>query len=76
MGMSPRTLTRRLSEGGMTFRALVQQTQERISRDLLQNSSDTIGEIAFQTGFSEQSAFSRAFKRWTGKSPLDYRVSP
>lgn len=76
MGMSPRTLTRRLSEGGMTFRALVQQTQERISRDLLRDSSDTIGEIAFQTGFSEQSAFSRAFKRWTGISPLDYRVSP
>lgn len=75
MAMSGRTLTRRLSESGLTFRDLVQQTQEKISKDLLRNSSNTIGEIAFQTGFSEQSAFSRAFKRWTGQSPLAYRNS-
>ncbi len=73
MGMSSRTLTRRLAENGMTFRTLVKQTQEKISKDLLQNTSHTISEIAFQTGFSEQSAFSRAFKRWTGQSPLDFR---
>ena len=75
MAMSDRTLTRRLSESGTTFRELVRQTQEKISKDLLRNSSSTIGEIAFQTGFSEQSAFSRAFKRWTGQSPLVYRHS-
>lgn len=73
MGMSSRTLTRRLSESGISFRDLVKQTQEKISKDLLRNSSSTVGEIAFQTGFSEQSAFSRAFKRWTGQSPLEYR---
>ncbi|MBX2876069.1 MAG: AraC family transcriptional regulator [Saprospiraceae bacterium] len=73
MGMSSRTLTRRLSDSGLTFRNLVKQTQERISIDLLKNSSTSVGEIAFQTGFSEQSAFSRAFKQWTGQSPLDYR---
>jgi len=75
MGMSSRTLTRRLSESGITFRDLVRQTQEKISKDLLLNSSCTVSEIAFQTGFSEQSAFSRAFKRWTGQSPLEYRTS-
>ncbi|MCB0587966.1 MAG: AraC family transcriptional regulator ligand-binding domain-containing protein [Phaeodactylibacter sp.] len=73
MGMSSRTLTRRLSEGGITFRNLIRQTQERIAKGLLRNSADTVSEIAFQTGFSEQSAFSRAFKRWTGRSPLEYR---
>lgn len=73
MGMSSRTLTRRLSDSGLTFRSIVKQTQEKISIDLLKNSSSSVGEIAFQTGFSEQSAFSRAFKQWTGKSPLDYR---
>lgn len=73
MGMSSRTLTRRLSEAGITFRDLIRQTQEKMSKDLLRNSSDSVGEIAFQTGFSEQSAFSRAFKRWTGKSPVEYR---
>lgn len=73
MGMSSRTLTRRLSEGGITFRELVKQTQAKLSKDLLKNTSNTVSEIAFQTGFSEQSAFSRAFKRWTGQSPLEYR---
>ena len=73
IGMSSRTLNRRLAENGITFRELVKQTQEKISIDLLKNTSNTISEIAFQTGFSEQSAFSRAFKRWTGKSPLEYR---
>ncbi len=73
IGMSSRTLNRRLSENGITFRDLVKQTQEKIAKALLKNSSHTIGEIAFQTGFSEQSAFSRAFKRWTGQSPVEYR---
>jgi AraC-like DNA-binding protein len=73
MGMSSRTLTRRLSEGGITYRELVKQTQEKISKDLLRHSARSVSEIAFQTGFSEQSAFSRAFKRWTGQSPLEYR---
>ncbi len=73
MGMSNRTLTRRLSESGLTFRELVKNTQREISIDLLKNTSRSIGEITFQTGFSEQSAFNRAFKRWTGQSPTEYR---
>jgi len=73
LGMSTRTLSRRLSEKGTTYRQLVQDTQESVSTDLIKNSSESISEIAFQTGFSEQSAFNRAFKRWTGKSPLEYR---
>jgi AraC-like DNA-binding protein len=73
MGMSSRTLTRRLAENGVSFRDMVRQTQEKISRDLLLNTSHSIGEIAFQTGFSEQSAFNRAFKRWTGEAPTAFR---
>jgi AraC-like DNA-binding protein len=73
VGMSNRTLTRRLSESGTTFRNLIKKTQEEISKNLLLNSSRSVGEIAFQTGFSEQSAFNRAFKRWTGQSPLEFR---
>ena len=73
VGMSSRTLTRRLSESGFSFRELVSSTQREISMDLLQNSTYSIGEIAFQTGFSEQSAFNRAFKRWTGQSPISFR---
>ena len=73
LGMSTRTLTRRLSESGITFRDLIKQTQQKISMQLLKDNSRSIGEIAFLTGFSEQSAFNRAFKRWTGQSPLEYR---
>jgi AraC-like DNA-binding protein len=73
MGMSSRTLTRRLAKSGITFRDLVKAVQEEISKDLLKNTSRTVGEIAFQTGFSEQSAFNRAFKRWTGQSPTEFR---
>ena len=75
MGMSSRTLSRRLAESGITFRELVRNTQEKISKNLLKNSSSSISEVAFQTGFSEQSAFNRAFKRWTGQSPTAYRKS-
>lgn len=73
MGMSNRTLTRRLTESGLSFREIVTNTQMGIATNLLKNTSSSIGEIAFRTGFSEQSAFNRAFKRWTGKSPLDFR---
>jgi AraC-like DNA-binding protein len=73
LGMSTRTLSRRLSEKGTTYRQLVQDTQQMISTDLLKNTTETVSEIAFQAGFSEQSAFNRAFKRWTGQSPLEYR---
>jgi len=76
LGMSNRTLTRRLSENSIKFRDLVKDTQQNLSTDLLKNSSRSVGEIAFLTGFSEQSAFNRAFKRWTGKSPVEYRKSP
>ncbi|GJQ63732.1 MAG: hypothetical protein SCALA702_27850 [Melioribacteraceae bacterium] len=73
MGMSRRTLTRRLSENGLTFRDLIKRAQEEVSKDLLKNSARSIAEIAFETGFSEQSAFSRAFKNWTNQSPAEFR---
>ncbi len=75
VGMSNRTLTRRLSENGVTFRDLIKKVQEEISKDQLKNSNRSIAEIAFETGFSEQSAFNRAFKRWTGLSPVEFRNS-
>lgn len=73
MGLSRRTLTRRLSENGLTFRDLIRKTQEEVSKELLKNSEISVAEIAFETGFSEQSAFSRAFKNWTNYSPIEYR---
>lgn len=73
VGMSNRTLTRRLSEAGVSYRDLIKRTQEQVATNLLKKSTRSIAEIAFETGFSEQSAFNRAFKRWTGQSPLEFR---
>lgn len=73
IGLSGRTLTRRLSESGFTFRQLIKKKQEDISKELLADASKSVGEIAFLTGFSEQSAFNRAFKRWTTQTPVEYR---
>ncbi len=75
IGMSNRTLTRRLAENGASFRDLIKKNQEEVSKGLLKNSDRSIAEIAFETGFSEQSAFNRAFKRWTGLSPVEFRKS-
>jgi AraC-like DNA-binding protein len=73
IGMSSRTLSRRLAENGHTFRGIIKKAQEEISKDLLLNSSRSVGEIAFEIGFSEQSAFNRAFKKWTSKTPVEFR---
>ena len=75
LAMSNRTLTRRLSEAGTTYRDLVKKTQEKIAKEMLRKNTETIGEIAFLTGFSEQSAFNRAFKKWTNLAPSEFRKS-
>ncbi|RAI92098.1 helix-turn-helix domain-containing protein [Algoriphagus yeomjeoni] len=75
LNMSARTLKRRLAEKELTFRDQIQLIQKETAQDLLLNSHLSIAEIAFQTGFSEQSAFNRAFKRWTQLSPMEYRKS-
>ena len=73
MAMSNRTLTRRLSEAGVTYRDLVKKIQEDLAKEMLCDTAYTFGEIAFLTGFSEQSAFNRAFKKWTDLTPSEFR---
>ncbi|WP_424929010.1 AraC family transcriptional regulator ligand-binding domain-containing protein [Amaricoccus tamworthensis] len=73
MGMSERTLYRRLSDEGLTFRDVLTEAQSSLAQELLRESRSSIAEIAFLTGFSEQSTFSRAFKRWVGQAPAQYR---
>jgi AraC-like DNA-binding protein len=73
MAMSPRTLQRQLKEQGMEFKNLVDDTRRRFALSYLKNRKNTLTEIAFLLGYSEASAFNRAFKRWTGRTPLTYR---
>lgn len=73
LAMSERTLGRRLADRGLTFKAVVESTQRTLAHNLLRQSRYSLSEVAFLTGFSEQSAFTRAFKRWFGETPKRYR---
>jgi AraC-like DNA-binding protein len=73
IAMSPRSLQRRLKEYGMEFNMLVDDTRRRFSIHYLRDRKHTLTEIAYLVGYSEVSAFNRAFKRWTGSTPADYR---
>lgn len=73
LGMSERTLHRKLADHGVSFRALTDDARRHLAESLLANAGPTLAEIAFLTGFSEQSAFQRAFKRWSGQTPSAYR---
>lgn len=75
LGMSERTLHRRLSERGGAYRALVERTRRDLAESLLRRHDYELAEIAFLTGFSEQSAFHRAFKRWTDQTPAAFRYA-
>lgn len=69
LGMSKRTLQRRLEEGGSNFRVLVNSTRERLARHYLEHTAMSGGEIAFLLGFEDPNSFYRAFQDWTGQTP-------
>jgi AraC-like DNA-binding protein len=73
LGMSARTLQRRLADHGVTFQTLVTQARLQLAQSLMGERRYSLAEVAFLTGFSEQSAFNRAFKRWFGKTPGAFR---
>jgi len=72
--LSPRTLQRRLSDAGVSYRELIQACRLERARYLLAGSKDDIGEIATQLGYADASSFSRFFLRLTGMSPRAYRA--
>ena len=74
LGMSGRTLQRRLSEQGYSFQNLVDESRRELAVRLLKDTGYPLAEVAFLTGFSEQSAFNRAFKRWAGQTPRSFRL--
>lgn len=73
--LSERSMQRRLKEHKTTFRYLLDGVREMVAKQYIENPMNRMSDIAFLIGFSEQSAFSRAFKKWTGKSPVEYRNS-
>lgn len=73
LAMSERTLQRRLSDLELPFRALRLEIQQTRAKRYLVNTDLTIAQIAESSGFKQQSAFSAAFKEWSGMAPGDYR---
>jgi AraC-like DNA-binding protein len=72
LGLSGRTLHRRLSASGRTFREVVDSFREAEAERLLSSGSVPLGEVALRLGFADQTAWNRAFRRWKGTSPLQW----
>lgn len=70
---SPRTLQRRLSEQGTSFQQLLDDTRRHLAEGHLKDAKLDLAEIALLLGYSEQSAFTRAFRAWTGLPPAQWR---
>jgi AraC-like DNA-binding protein len=73
LGMSERTLSRRLAEEGVTFIEILQQLKASLASRYLEDESMPISRIAWLLGFEDASSFSHACRRWTGKSPRQLR---
>ncbi|TLP67339.1 AraC family transcriptional regulator [Parasedimentitalea maritima] len=75
IGMSPRTLSRKLAAEGTTFFQLLEELRKSLSKSYLRDSDLGLAEISFLMGYSGLSSFNDAFKRWTGNSPGQFRAT-
>jgi len=71
--MSTRTLQRKLQEEGTSYKELLTETRHELAMRYISTSNSPVGEVAYLLGFSEVGNFTRAFKRWTGMAPTEYR---
>ena len=76
LGMSRRSFTRHLAEEGTTFGEILEQLRRRLAARYLADDRMSLQQIAWQLGYSEPSAFTHAYKRWTGTSPRRARKKP
>jgi AraC-like DNA-binding protein len=73
--MSERTLARKLSDEGLNFTEILQQLRHDLAVRYLDDRKLHVSKIAWLLGFNEVSAFTHAFKRWTGKAPRQMRTA-
>jgi AraC-like DNA-binding protein len=76
LGIGERTFARRLAAEGAPFRRVVEELRRDLARSYLADPNLTLAQIAFLLGYAEQSAFTNAFRRWTGRSPRGFRAAP
>jgi AraC-like DNA-binding protein len=72
LGLSARTLQRRLSEHGLSYSRLLAEMRFLKARELIQQ-QEKISDVALRLGYADAGSFTRAFERWAGMSPLQYR---
>ena len=75
LGMSKRSLARKLSDEGLNFTEILQQLRRDLAVRYLDDRKLHISKIAWLLGFNEVSAFTHRFKRWTGKAPSQMRAT-
>jgi AraC-like DNA-binding protein len=73
MDASPRTIQRRLTEQGLRFSEIIEEQRVEAAKRALTDTGDALASIALNLGYSDQSSFGRAFKRWTGVTPQNFR---
>ena len=73
IGTSARTLRRRLESGETSYRQLLEGVRRKQAEDLLARTGLTVEQIADSLGYAETASFTHAFKRWTGRSPREFR---
>jgi AraC-like DNA-binding protein len=73
LGLTPRTLARRMQQQGLDFSGLVDQARRDAAMSAVAESTRALADIGQSLGFAEPSTFWRAFKRWTGMTPLQWR---
>ncbi len=76
LGRSERTLQRRITEDGATYRQLLEEARRELGRQMLGNPAAEINEIAYLLGYQDTSSFYRAFREWEGVTPnqwLEYK---
>jgi AraC-like DNA-binding protein len=75
LNLSTRNLQNKLKKESSSYRILLDEVRKEIALTYIEKPDTTINDIAFLLAFSDQSAFSHSFKRWTGKSPIEYKKS-
>lgn len=73
LGMSSRTLRRRMADQGLIYKEIVEDVRHKLARRYLSDKRINLKQVAYLLGYSDRAAFNHAFRRWTGSSPSDYR---
>ncbi|SNS61103.1 AraC family transcriptional regulator [Tropicimonas sediminicola] len=74
-GIGVQSLQRRLRRKGLTYRGVLKRVRERRARALLRETDLSVGDVAYSLGYEDPPNFTRAFCRWTGQTPTEYRKS-